>query len=135
MQYSIRTSRATTELPICPTRGITMSDFEVVPEALEAYADNLDQSLQGCFDSISEYVTNSACDKSGFTGLLMILHPAVDLVDYLFQETLDFGRERMRSLAEGMREAANEYRNDDKAAQDIFTKILTELDTKVDVIK
>lgn len=135
MQYSIRTGRATTELPICPTRGITMSDFEVVPEALEAYADNLDQSLQGCFDSISEYVTNSACDKSGFTGLLMILHPAVDLVDYLFQETLDFGRERMRSLAEGMREAANEYRNDDKAAQDIFTKILTELDTKVDVIK
>lgn len=135
MQYSIRTSRATTELPICPTRGITMSDFEVVPEALEAYADNLDQSLQGCFDSISEYVTNSACDKSGFTGLLMILHPAVDLVDYLFQETLDFGRERMRSLAEGMRDAANEYRNDDKAAQDIFTKILTELDTKVDVIK
>lgn len=112
-----------------------MSDFEVVPEALEAYADNLDQSLQGCFDSISEYVTNSACDKSGFTGLLMILHPAVDLVDYLFQETLDFGRERMRSLAEGMRDAANEYRNDDKAAQDIFTKILTELDTKVDVIK
>lgn len=112
-----------------------MSDFEVQPEALDAYADNLDTNLQGCFDAISEYVTSAACDKSGFTGLLMILQPAVDLVDFLFQETIDFGRERMTSLSEGMRATANQYRANDQASADIFTKILTELDGKVDVIK
>lgn len=110
-----------------------MSDFEVVPDALDAYADNLD-NLQGCFDAISEYVTSAACDKSGFTGLLMILQPAVDLVDTLFQETIDFGRDRMTALSEGVRSTANAYRAQDKANEDVFTKILTELDGKVDII-
>lgn len=107
--------------------------FQVSPETLDAYAANL-QQLQGAFDAISDYVTTAGCDKSGFTGLLTLLHPAVDLVDSLFQETLDFGRERLASLTGGIAGIAEQYRMQDKASQDLFTEILTDLDRTVDVI-
>lgn len=111
-----------------------MSDgFDVSPETLDAYAANL-QQLQAAFDAIGNYVTTAGCDKAGFTGLLSLLQPVVELVDSLYQETLDFGRDRLSSLTEGIGQAAERYRSGDKASEDVFTKILTELDTTVDVV-
>lgn len=85
-----------------------MTDIKSDPDVIKAYAKNLD-AMHHAFDGLSQYVKTTACDKSGFTGLLTLLHPAVDLVDNLFQETIKFGNDRLSSLVDGMNKVAEDY--------------------------
>ena len=64
-------------------------DFHVDPEALKQYAEVLD-GLSSVIDAISEYMHTCGCDKSGFTGLFVVLQPVVDLIGSLYGDTLKF---------------------------------------------
>ncbi|MFF0146383.1 MULTISPECIES: hypothetical protein [Amycolatopsis] len=90
--------------------------FEVNPQSMRDYAQAVD-GLHDAVAKIREYMQGTACDKSGFTGLFVVLQPVVDLVGNLYGETLKFGDERLTALAGGMRSAADHYqRHDDNTA-------------------
>ncbi|AUS78236.1 hypothetical protein C1701_07480 [Actinoalloteichus sp. AHMU CJ021] len=97
--------------------------FQVDVDSLEGYARSLDD-LQGAFDALREYAVRYGCDKSGFTGLLALLHPGVDLVGTLFGETLNFGQDRLGGTADGIRRNAEVYAAADQAVQDRMVKIM-----------
>ena len=97
------------------------------PDALRSYADNM-QNLQSAIEAINEYVHTYGCDKSGFTGLFMLLRPAVDLVEKLFDETLKFGKEKLGSLERGVQEAAQHYADNEVSV----TGVLKELSRAID---
>ena len=80
-------------------------------------------------DAIGEYVHRYGCDKSGFTGLLTILHPSVDLVGSLFGDTLKFGKKRLTSLDAGMADIAKTYEEHDNQVTKALDDILDQLDT------
>jgi hypothetical protein len=105
-----------------------VTGYDVKPDALTAYAQNI-EGLNSAADAIGEYMHTYGCDKSGFTGLLTILHPAVDLVGSLFGETLKFGKERLSSLAAGMTDVAKTYEEHDKQVTKALQDILGQLDT------
>lgn len=99
-------------------------------EELNAYADNF-ENLKGRVGEIRGYVQDHACDKSGFTGLLMVLQPGVDLVRSLFNETLDIVEDKLDSTAQGIKDTAAHYSEQDAKIQDTFTKIMDGLEKRV----
>lgn len=103
-----------------------MGDIQSDPEVIKAYAKNLD-GMHKSLDGISQYVTTIACDKSGFTGLLTLLQPGVDLVDSLFQETLKFGHDRLSSLVDGMNKVAEEYEKREAKHAQSFKDIVNQV--------
>jgi hypothetical protein len=105
-----------------------LTGYDVRPDALAEYARNM-EGLNSAADAIGEYMHTYGCDKSGFTGLLTILHPAVDLVGSLFGETLKFGKERLSSLAAGMTDVAKTYDEHDKQVAKTLQDILAQLDS------
>jgi hypothetical protein len=102
-------------------------DFHVNPEALRQYAEVLD-GLNSSIDAINEYMQSYGCDKSGFTGLLMVLQPAIDLVGSLYGDTLKFGKQRLASLVEGVNNAADTYERTDNQVGSVLKNLLSELD-------
>jgi hypothetical protein len=102
-------------------------DFQVDPEALKQYAEVL-EGLSPVLDAISEYLHTEACDKSGFTGLFMVLQPVVDLVGSLYGDTLKFGKERLASMVEGVDHAASSYEKADHGVQQVLKDLLSEID-------
>ncbi|HEY3466980.1 MAG TPA: type VII secretion target [Amycolatopsis sp.] len=104
-----------------------MADVEVDPEAMREYAQVVD-GLHQVVDKIDEYMRATACDKSGFTGLFMVLRPVVDLVGNLYGETLKFGHSRLTSLSQGVQSAADAYASHDENS----AKILDELRAKLE---
>ncbi|GAA3579292.1 hypothetical protein GCM10022222_75130 [Amycolatopsis ultiminotia] len=93
-----------------------MSSFEVDPQSMRDYAQAVD-GLHDVVSKIRDYMKDTACDKSGFTGLFTVLQPVVDLVGNLYGETLKFGDERLTSLSQGMTAAADHYaKHDDNTA-------------------
>jgi hypothetical protein len=105
-----------------------MSDIETEVDALHEYAEYL-KSVNETFGAIREYVHSSACDKSGFTGLLMLLQPAVDLVEQLFDKTLDFGVHRMDSMISGVEDTAKHYEETETHVMTLMTQAHSELDS------
>lgn len=101
-------------------------DIHVDPDAVHAYADVL-EGLNSAIDAINEYMHSTALDKSGFTGLFMVLRPVVDLIGSLYGESLSFGRQRLASLVDGVNNAADAYAQTDanaaKALQDLLRAI------------
>lgn len=73
-----------------------MSSLFTDAAELRAYAEYLRTEAQE-FETIRKYVHATACDKAGFTGLLSLLQPGVDIVRALFDETLDFGKSSSRA--------------------------------------
>ncbi|WP_243769912.1 hypothetical protein [Amycolatopsis acidicola] len=109
-------------------------DFHVDPDAVAGYAETLD-GLNSAIDAINEYMHTYGLDKSGFTGLFIVLQPVVDLVGSLFGETLSFGRQRLASLVDGVKETAEAYQNIDEQAAKALQDLLRELqDENVPVI-
>lgn len=106
-------------------------DFHVDPDALREYADVLD-GLNSAIDAISEYMHTYGCDKSGFTGLFMVLQPVIDLVGSLYGDTLKFGEQRLASLVEGVNSTADAYEQTDEGVSSLLTNLLSELDTAID---
>jgi uncharacterized protein YukE len=104
-----------------------MPDFDVNPDALREYAQVLD-GLNAAIDAINEYVHTYGCDKSGFTGLFIVLRPVVDLVGSLFGETLTFGRQRLASLVAGVQQVADAYQQVDDQAAKAMQDLLAQLD-------
>ncbi len=90
---------------------------------LRAYAEYLRTEAQE-FETIRKYVHTTACDKSGFTGLLTLLQPGVDLVQALFDETLDFGKSKLEGTATAMDSTAALYESVDRAQRAIFDGLL-----------
>lgn len=98
-------------------------DIHVDPDAVHKYADVL-AGLNSAIDAIDEYMHSTALDKSGFTGLFMVLRPVIDLVGSLYGESLSYGRQRLASLVDGVNRAADAYSQIDanaaKALQDLL---------------
>ncbi|MFE0026995.1 hypothetical protein [Amycolatopsis sp. NPDC059021] len=111
-------------------RGGGGKPVRIDPEVLRAYAENL-EALHSVITSISEYMHTTACDKSGFTGLFMVLQPLVDLVGSLYDETLKFGHERLASMAAGITEAAKRYQEHEDSVVKRLEALLRELDKQI----
>ena len=90
---------------------------------LRAYAEYLRSEAQE-FETIRKYVHATACDKSGFTGLLTLLQPGVDIVRALFDETLDFGKSKLEGTATAVDATATVYEAVDRAQMSIFEGLL-----------
>lgn len=103
-------------------------DFHVDPEALEQYADVLD-GLSSVIDAISEYMHTYGCDKSGFTGLFIILQPVIDLVGSLYGDSLKFGKQRLASLVEGVKHTAETYLSTDDQVRQVLNDLLSAIDS------
>ncbi|GAB2973606.1 hypothetical protein LWP59_30375 [Amycolatopsis acidiphila] len=101
-------------------------DFHVDPDAVNDYAQVL-EGLNSAIDAITEYMHTYALDKSGFTGLFMVLQPVVDLVGSLYGETLSFGRQRLASLMSGVQQTASAYQGIDEQASKVLQDLLREL--------
>ncbi|WP_436496667.1 type VII secretion target [Actinokineospora sp. HUAS TT18] len=86
--------------------------FAVDPAELRAYAEYM-RGLAGGFDAIKEFTRAEGCATDGFTGLLTVLRPAVDGVGSLYGTTLDFGRDRLTSSADGLDTTAASYETTD----------------------
>ncbi|HET6504196.1 MAG TPA: hypothetical protein VFG87_25890 [Amycolatopsis sp.] len=99
-------------------------DFQVNPDALKEYADVLD-GLNSAIDAISEYMHTYGCDKSGFTGLFMVLQPLIDLIGSLYGDTLKFGKQRLASLVEGVQSTADTYEQTDGHVSGILNDLLS----------
>jgi hypothetical protein len=104
-----------------------MTGYQVKTDVLGEYARNLD-GLVSAADAIREYAHTYGCDKSGFTGLLTLLQPGVDLVGSLFDETVKFGKERLSSLSAGVTDVAKAYEEQDQRATKALEEILSQLD-------
>lgn len=105
-----------------------MAGFDVQPDALDEYA-NTFNGLNQAITTIGQYAEQYGCDKSGFTGLLTLLHPGVDLVNNLFGETLKFGQERMVNLQQGVTSVAQRYRTQDDEAMKKLKELLSSTDS------
>jgi hypothetical protein len=90
---------------------------------LRAYAEYLRTEAQE-FETIRKYVHATACDKAGFTGLLALLQPGVDVVRALFDESLDFGKSKLEGTASAMDATAEVYESVERAQLAIFNGIL-----------
>ncbi|GLZ30681.1 hypothetical protein Lesp02_28700 [Lentzea sp. NBRC 105346] len=93
------------------------------PAELRGYAEYL-RTEAAEFDNIRKYVHDTACDKSGFTGLLTLLQPGVDLVRALFDETLDFGKSKLEGAASAIDATAADYEKVEQAHVKMFDGIL-----------
>ncbi|GLY66237.1 hypothetical protein [Amycolatopsis taiwanensis] len=103
-------------------------DFHVNPDAVKQYAEVLD-GLNSAIDSISEYMHTYGCDKSGFTGLFIVLQPVVDLVGSLYGDTLKFGKQRLASLVDGVNHTAETYEQTEGKVGDVLKNLLSEIDS------
>jgi hypothetical protein len=104
-------------------------DIHVNPDAVNNYAEVLN-GLNSAIDAINEYMHTYGCDKSGFTGLFIVLRPVVDLVGSLFGDTLGFGRQRLASLVDGVRKTAESYQHIDADAAKLLQDLLRELESQ-----
>ncbi|GAA2782784.1 hypothetical protein [Crossiella cryophila] len=95
-------------------------------EELKAYAAYLG-TVAGQFDQVKNYLHQHGCDKSGFTGLLTILQPGVDLVRGAYDLALDFGQDRMHGSAERMAQIAADYERTDQQVAQVFARINDQL--------
>lgn len=100
-----------------------MALFSTDAAELRAYAEYL-RSEAAEFETIRKYVHATACDKSGFTGLLTLLQPGVDIVRGLFDESLDFGKSKLEGTASGMDATAAVYEQIDAYQRRIFEGLL-----------
>ncbi|GAA3639045.1 hypothetical protein C8D88_101189 [Lentzea atacamensis] len=100
-----------------------MSSLFTDAAELRAYAEYLRTEAQE-FETIRKYVHTTACDKAGFTGLLTLLQPGVDIVRALFDETLDFGKSKLEGTACAMDSTAQVYETVERAQLAIFNGIL-----------
>ncbi|HET9254973.1 MAG TPA: type VII secretion target [Pseudonocardiaceae bacterium] len=82
--------------------------FRVVPDELRGYAAYM-REVVGDFDAIDHYACEQGANTAGFTGLLMVLQPAVTGVGKLFGEALAIAKDRMRVSAEGLDATAASY--------------------------
>jgi hypothetical protein len=103
-------------------------DFHVDPDAVREYATVLD-GLNSAIDAISEYMHGTACDKSGFTGLFIVLQPVIDLIESLYGDTLKFGKERLASLVAGVNDTADSYEQTDNQVGGILKGLLSAIDS------
>ncbi|GAA0523352.1 hypothetical protein GCM10011581_39260 [Saccharopolyspora subtropica] len=87
--------------------------FRVKPEELRGYAEMLERNAQH-FLAIRQHAETRGSDTSGFTGLLALLQPVVIAVGRLFGETLEFGNERLKGVAEALKESADVYEKGDQ---------------------
>jgi hypothetical protein len=104
-------------------RTVPGDKLHVAVDSLHEYADSLEK-LGKQFENIRNYMHQSACDKSGFTGLLTILQPGVDLIGSLFNETLNFGCDRMQGTVQAVRDSANHYNDQEQKVTGLFNQIL-----------
>lgn len=100
-----------------------MSSLFTDAAELRAYAEYLRTEAQE-FETIRKYVHATACDKSGFTGLLSLLQPGVDVVRALFDETLDYGKSKLEGTASAVDATAQVYEDVDRAQMVIFGGLL-----------
>ncbi|WP_020657731.1 hypothetical protein [Amycolatopsis benzoatilytica] len=104
-----------------------MSSIKVSTEQLHQYAATL-EGLHEKISKIDDYMKSTACDKTGFTGLFIVLQPVVDLVSNLYGETLKFGHSRLTSLTEGVKQAAEAYTNHDANSAKLLEKFIAEFE-------
>jgi hypothetical protein len=90
---------------------------------LRAYAEYLRTEAKE-FETIRKYVHATACDKAGFTGLLSLLQPGVDVVRALFDESLDFGKSKLEGTAAAVDATAKVYDDIDAVQRRIFDGLL-----------
>lgn len=107
-----------------------MPDFEVHTDTMREYADVVD-GLHAQVDKIKDYMSTTACDTAGFTGLFYVLRPVVELVSGLYGDTLGFGQSRLSSLSQGIKSAADAYDHH----QGQVVALLKELGGSLDSIK
>jgi hypothetical protein len=105
-----------------------MSDVHVATDELHNYANSLEQ-LGSKFDSIRSYMEQTACDKSGFTGLLTLLQPGVDLVQSLFNDTLKFGQDRMNATVKAVHATAEHYNANEQKISGVLNNVLNEMES------
>jgi methyl-accepting chemotaxis protein len=111
-------------------RTVPGDNLHVAVDSLHEYADALEK-LGKQFENIRNYMHQTACDKSGFTGLLTILQPGVDLVGSLFNETLNFGHDRMQGTVQAVRDSANHYNDQEQKVTGLFNQILDGMENGV----
>lgn len=91
-----------------------MSQFDVVPAELKAYAQYMRQVSNG-FDQITRFVQGQGCDISGLTGLLTILTSPLQAIGGIVGQSLFTGLDRLQGSADGLVRAAENYERTDRA--------------------
>ena len=91
-----------------------MSQFQVEPDELKAYAQYM-RDLASSFDTITRFIRGEGANITGFTGLLAILTPAVQLVGEVVGAALNVGMDRLEGSADGLERSAQDYQSTDAA--------------------
>jgi len=82
----------------------------------------------GYFKKIDEWAESTASDTSGFTGLMMVLIPVVEMVTALYGETLEWANSALLKVKEDLADASAEYEEIEQKIVGIFRQIQSDLD-------
>ncbi|KAA5833339.1 hypothetical protein ABT337_19860 [Saccharopolyspora hirsuta] len=102
-------------------------NLKAIPEEMKAFEGLLERNA-GYFKKIDEWAENTASDTSGFTGLMMVLIPVVEMVTALYGETLEWANSALLKVKEDLADASAEYEEIEQKIVGVFQKIQAELD-------
>lgn len=102
-------------------------NLRVIPSELNGFEGLLERNT-GHFKKIGEWAESTASDTSGFTGLMVVLVPAVEAVTALYGETLQLAHSALRKVREDLADTASEYEAIERKVVLSLQKIQSDLD-------
>ncbi|GAB3676190.1 hypothetical protein GCM10027597_15310 [Saccharopolyspora tripterygii] len=106
---------------------VMAENLRAIPEELNGFGELLDRNA-GHFRKIGEWAESTASDTSGFTGLMVVLVPVVEVVTALYGETLDLANSALMKVKEDLAETVSDYEETERKIAAMFQKIQSDLD-------
>lgn len=102
-------------------------NLRVIPSELAGFEGLLERNT-GHFKKIGEWAEETASDTSGFTGLMMVLIPAVEAVTALYGETLELAHSALQKVKDDLVETSSDYEEIERKIVVMFQRIQSDLD-------
>ncbi|MER7077672.1 hypothetical protein SAMN02982929_05108 [Saccharopolyspora kobensis] len=102
-------------------------NLKAIPAEMKGFEGLLERNA-GYFKKIDEWAESTASDTSGFTGLMMVLIPVVEMVTALYGETLEWANSALLKVKEDLADASAEYEEIEQKIVGIFRQIQSDLD-------
>ncbi|MCI2417026.1 hypothetical protein MOQ72_06285 [Saccharopolyspora sp. K220] len=102
-------------------------NLRAIPDELKGFGGLLERNA-GYFKKIDQWAESTASDTSGFTGLMMVLIPVVEMVTALYGETLEWANSALLKVKEDLAETAADYEETQQKVAALFKKIQDDLD-------
>lgn len=102
-------------------------NLKAIPAEMKGFEGLLERNAEH-FKKIDRWAENTASDTSGFTGLMMVLIPVVEMVTALYGETLEWANSALLKVKDDLADASAEYEEIEQRIVGIFQKIQSDLD-------